>query len=78
VRWDPALYLAELDTLLGVVETERQAATLLIGHNPGLEELAQSMIGTGDPAVFLFLAALIGGLLVARVLQARAPARKPA
>lgn len=35
-------------------------------------------IGTGDPAVFLFLAALIGGLLVARVLQARAPARKPA
>ncbi|MBL9075015.1 DUF6691 family protein [Tabrizicola sp.] len=35
-------------------------------------------IGTGDPAVFLFLAALIGGLLGARVLQARAPARKPA
>ena len=35
-------------------------------------------IGTGDPAVFLFLAALIGGLLVARVLQARAPARNPA
>jgi len=35
-------------------------------------------IGTGDSAVFLFLAALIGGLLGARVLQARAPARKPA
>ena len=35
-------------------------------------------IGTGDPAVFLFLAALIGGLLGARALQARAPARKPA
>ena len=35
-------------------------------------------IGTGDPTVFLFLAALIGGLLIARVLQARAPARKPA
>ena len=35
-------------------------------------------IGTGDPAVFLFLAALIGGLLIARVLQARSPARKPA
>ena len=35
-------------------------------------------IGTGDPAVFLFLAALIGGILVARALQSRAPARKPA
>jgi uncharacterized protein len=35
-------------------------------------------IGTGDPTVFLFLAALIGGLLIARVLQARSPARKPA
>jgi uncharacterized membrane protein YedE/YeeE len=35
-------------------------------------------IGTGDPTVFLFLAALIGGLLIARVLQSRSPARKPA
>lgn len=35
-------------------------------------------IGTGDPAVFLFLAALIGGILVARVLQSRARACKPA
>lgn len=35
-------------------------------------------IGTGDPAVFLFLAALIAGMLIARALQARSPARKPA
>ena len=35
-------------------------------------------IGSGDPVVFLFLAALIGGLLVARALQSRARARKPA
>lgn len=35
-------------------------------------------IGSGDPAVFLFLAALIGGLLIARVLQSRAPSHKPA
>ena len=35
-------------------------------------------LGTGDPMVFLFLAALIGGLLIARVLQFRALARKPA
>lgn len=35
-------------------------------------------IGTGDPVVFLFIAALIGGLLVARALQSRTPTRKPA
>jgi uncharacterized protein len=35
-------------------------------------------IGTGDPAVFLFLAALIVGMFIARALQTRAPNRKPA
>jgi uncharacterized protein len=35
-------------------------------------------IGTGHPEVFIFIAALVGGLLLARVLQARVPARKPA
>ena len=35
-------------------------------------------VGTGDPTVFLFLAALTGGLLLARGLQSRFPARKPA
>jgi uncharacterized protein len=37
-------------------------------------------LGTGRPEVFLFVAALIGGILIARFLQARttAPARKPA
>ena len=37
-------------------------------------------IGTGRPEVLLFIAALIGGLLLARVAQARTlpPARKPA
>lgn len=35
-------------------------------------------IGTGDPAVFLFLAALIAGMMIARALQSRAPTRKPA
>lgn len=35
-------------------------------------------LGTGDPAVFLFLAALTGGMLIARVLQARGLTRKPA
>lgn len=35
-------------------------------------------IGTGDPTVFLFLAALIAGLLIARAMQARTMTRKPA
>ena len=35
-------------------------------------------IGTGDPTVFLFLAALIAGMFIARALQTRAPTRKPA
>lgn len=35
-------------------------------------------IGTLDPAVFLFLAALIAGMLIARALQARSSAHKPA
>lgn len=44
VRWEPALYLAELDTLLGVVEAERQRGTLLVGHNPGLEDLVRYLL----------------------------------
>ena len=35
-------------------------------------------IGTGHPDVFLFIAALIGGLLLARAIQARTQTRKPA
>ncbi len=44
-RWDPALYLAELDTLLGAVESLREAPTLLVGHNPGLEDLVHHLVG---------------------------------
>jgi uncharacterized protein len=35
-------------------------------------------LGTGRAEVFLFIAALIGGLLIARLLQSRFPAAKPA
>lgn len=35
-------------------------------------------LGTGDPTVILFLAALTGGLLLARGIQTRFPARSPA
>lgn len=34
-------------------------------------------IGTAQPEVLIFIAALIGGLLLARVLQAMTPAPKP-
>lgn len=37
--WDEALYLADLPTLLGVVEQQLPQTTLLVGHNPGLEDL---------------------------------------
>ena len=35
-------------------------------------------LGTGEGSVFVFIAALIGGMLAARWLQARSPARNPA
>ena len=43
-RWEPALYLADLGTLLDVVAGVRDAATLLVGHNPGLEELLRYLV----------------------------------
>lgn len=41
VRFDPALYLADADTLLSVVQAlpDELSAPLLIGHNPGLQRL---------------------------------------
>ncbi len=45
IRWDPALYLAELDTLLGAAESLREAPTLFVGHNPGLEDLVRHLVG---------------------------------
>lgn len=41
VRFEPQLYLADLDTLLSLVRSlpEEVNAALLVGHNPGLEEL---------------------------------------
>ncbi|WP_037672489.1 histidine phosphatase family protein [Streptomyces griseus] len=49
VRYDPRLYAAEMPELLGVVqETPAEVATLLlVGHNPGLEELVLALAGDG-------------------------------
>ena len=47
VRHDPRLYAAEVPDLLGVVrETPDEVGTLLlVGHNPGLEELVLELAG---------------------------------
>ena len=45
VRWDPALYLAELPVLLATLAREEADPLLLVGHNPGLEELVVHLIG---------------------------------
>jgi phosphohistidine phosphatase len=48
--YDERLYDAGPERILAVVsETERTASTLMvIGHNPGLHELAQLLIASGD------------------------------
>ena len=45
VRWEPEMYLAELPTLLGLVAQEAARPLLLVGHNPGFEELVLHLIG---------------------------------
>jgi phosphohistidine phosphatase len=49
VRFDPALYGASASELLNIVHQvdDRHASVLLIGHNPGLEELAARLIAGG-------------------------------
>lgn len=49
-EWDRRVYLASAATLLDVV-TDTSAASdrlLLVGHNPGLEELVLLLAGSGD------------------------------
>ncbi len=48
VRFEPQLYLGDPDTLLALVHATPVACreTLLIGHNPGLEEFARQMAGS--------------------------------
>ncbi len=51
--WDKRLYLASSATLLDVVrETPADAVSLLmIGHNPGLEDLVLLLVAGGDAAL---------------------------
>ncbi|MEU5365103.1 histidine phosphatase family protein [Streptomyces sp. NPDC005925] len=49
VRHDPRLYAAGADDLLAVVQAvpARVATLLLVGHNPGLEDLVLELAGDG-------------------------------
>lgn len=42
--WDRRLYLACIDTLIEVAREQRAARVLLVGHNPGLEELVLDLV----------------------------------
>lgn len=48
IRWEEAVYAAGPDALLAVVRglPDQVERALLIGHNPGFEELAALLIGT--------------------------------
>jgi phosphohistidine phosphatase len=52
VTWCEALYLAAPDRILGLVRGEGVAARrlLLVGHNPGMHQLANRLTGAGAPA----------------------------
>lgn len=51
IEFEQRLYNADLDTLLELVRTipDRVHAPLLVGHNPGLHQLALNLTDDGDP-----------------------------
>ena len=50
-RFEPTIYMAEPDALLALLrETDTLRSVILVGHNPGLEQLAAILAGPGsDP-----------------------------
>jgi phosphohistidine phosphatase len=49
---DERIYNAEVETLIGIIRETRDArALLLVGHNPGLHDLALRLIASGDVAM---------------------------
>jgi phosphohistidine phosphatase len=53
-RFEPRIYEASVERLLAVLrEVEPDARSLLlVGHNPGLEDLARLLVGFGDRYAF--------------------------
>lgn len=49
-RWDEGLYLAGLKTLLGIIRglPDTAQSALIVGHNPGLQELVLALAPTGS------------------------------
>jgi len=46
---DPRIYNAEAEALIGIIGEARDArALLVVGHNPGLHDLAMRLIASGD------------------------------
>ncbi len=62
VTWESAVYLAEPDTLLELLRRAPEDAehVVLIGHNPGLEELAAGLCsGAADNSVLTLITATL-------------------
>ncbi len=56
--WEPSLYLADAAVLLETVEWTRSVPSIIVGHNPGLEDFLQWLVA--DPgAIALPPAALV-------------------
>ncbi|MFH0342745.1 MAG: SixA phosphatase family protein [Chromatiales bacterium] len=51
IHWEPAIYAADVTTLLNVLARcpEKTQRLLLVGHNPGLEELVAYLAAGGLP-----------------------------
>ena len=51
IHYDKTLYLAEPSAYLRVIRryATTQTRVMLVGHNPGLEDLIQTMTGTSQP-----------------------------
>ena len=54
IRWEENIYAASSDSLLAVVRSLRDDAghVLMVGHNPGFEDLAGALIGADGPGAY--------------------------
>ena len=60
LRFDERIYAANIDRLFGVVEDfdERANSVLLVGHNPGIQELLEALTGESPSAPTAALAGI--------------------
>lgn len=57
IRIEPELYAASIETLLGTVRAmpDETRRVLVVGHNPGIGELARLLAGSGEPQAVIEL-----------------------